>query len=271
MDKYVVKFNNYQANPAGTGRLHYQVLKEHGKVIWGQWRKGDTLLSEKRRTIMNQAPFIFYALDREIALLKMTVEHVYTREEVIESRLEYLIPSYYSIDTPCSAYYLITNIEILPPEESARLVSSSGKIVYNHKGQISSVAPWQVTETDDEIILTKPIEEKVEVTPKTTSDKVFSVYRYHCPKLGKSYIGMTCDIERRRREHENHAVGKSKKFLYTMMDMLGLEEFEFEVLHTGLTEEEAHYWEAKEIENHNSYYPNGFNERNETRYLKQGG
>ena len=81
---------------------------------------------------------------------------------------------------------------------------------------------------------------------------------------------MTNDIKRRRSEHENPTTWQreKKKYLYINMQMFGLDDFEFKILHENLTEEEAHYWEAKEIENYNSYFPNGFNERNESRYLK---
>ena len=52
------------------------------------------------------------------------------------------------------------------------------------------------------------------------------------------------------------------------MQLMGLDDFEFHILHDNLSEKDAHYWEAKEIENHHSYFPDGFNERNESRFLK---
>lgn len=273
---YFLKFKNFTSHPEGTGKLHYNVLKEKGRVIWGQWRNGQNILNRKtKQEMLQNTPFTLYILDKENALLKLTVVDVLDKEEVIEKEMEEYIPSYYSIETPCSAYYLLSNIEILPVDESASIINiNTGRSVY-YSNQVNSTTPWRVTETTDKIEIYEPapkIAAKIEeAEPVTEAGATYSVYKYHLIGSDKNYIGMTNNISRRRKEHENPTNWKrdKKKYLYVMMSMLGLENFEFEILHEGLTEEEAHYWEAKEIENHNSYYPNGLNERNEARYLNK--
>lgn len=282
--EYFVKFKNFQSHPEGTGKLHYKVLQEHGKVLWGQWRKGSTLLNSKTKNEMNEvAPFILNVLDKDVALLRLTVTQVYYETEVIEKGLQHLIPSYYDINTPCSAFYLVTAIEILPPTEAVNIVNiNTGSSIY-YSGQVNSTTPWRVCKSDMEIEIKEPVKtKKSNYVPPVNNEKVLSttpdaetywVYRYYSKTLNKSYIGMTNNLVRRRKEHENRTNWgrEKKKYLYTLMNMIGLDDFEFEVLHEGLTEEEAHHLEALEIENYNAYYPNGMNERKETRYLKDKG
>lgn len=276
---YFLKFKNFQSHPEGTGKLHYQVLQKEGRVLWGQWRKGETLLSRRTKEEMNTvAPFTLYILDKDVALLQLTVEKVYDREEVIEAQLTDLIPTYYDIDTPCSAFYLVSNIEILPPEEAIQIVNiNTGTSIY-YSAQVNSTTPWRVKKTTDPILapVKIPTTTKNDFLPPASvstdninNSNTYWIYKYQSQTTGKSYIGMTNNLTRRRKEHENPATWKreKKKYLYVMMSFLGIDDFTFEVLHEGLTEEEAHHWEAKEIENHNSYYPNGLNERNESRYL----
>lgn len=280
---YFVKFNNFASHPDGTGKLHIEVLQKNGQVIWGQWRSGINILNEGLRKVMNENPFYFYAMDKKIALLKMKCIKVLTKEEVIEQHLEYLIPTYYNIDTPCSAYYLIENIEILPPVSGKKIINSNTRKSIYDAVQVNSTIPWKVEEIDTDLgiedidleqsIITSKVKCQSLITETTNNTKEinnkYSVYKYHSILTGKDYIGLTNNVDRRRKQHENPAQWKKekKKYLYTFMQLLGLEDFEFSILHENLTKEEAHYWEAKEIENHNAYFPNGFNERNESIYL----
>lgn len=284
---YFVRFNNFAVNPEGTGKLHINVLKQYSKVIWGQWRNGVNLLNNKTMKEMNtMTPFSFYALDKNIALLKMRVIRVLTREEVIAEKLEYLIPNYYNIDTPCSAYYLIDKIEVFPPESAMKVININTNRPIYLASQVNSTTPWRVREISPDLGTEDLVENKVNIQSNNNfkppivkvstsinskvKDQNYTVYCYTNKTLNKSYIGMTNDIKRRRSEHENPTTWQreKKKYLYINMQMFGLDDFEFKILHENLTEEEAHYWEAKEIENYNSYFPNGFNERNESRYLK---
>jgi hypothetical protein len=274
---YFLKFKNFATNPLGTGRLHYEVLKEKGQVIWGQWRTGKNLLNEKiKEEMKTNLPFTLYVIDTQVALLKLTVTDVLTREEVIENKMEHLIPTYYSIDTPCSAYYVLSDIEILPVAAGDNIVNINTKKPITLSQQVNSTTPWRVRSLEEGEEPAQKVPESTPIIPspvdvEPSGTGTYSVYRYYCPLLNKYYIGMTNNIDRRRREHENPETWKNnrKKFLYTAMQFVGGPSmFEFTILHSGLTEEEAHYWEAKEIENHNCYYPNGFNERSEKRYLK---
>ena len=278
---YFVRFNNFATHPAGTGRLHIDVLNQYSQVIWGQWRTGVNLLNEKIYNEMNNiAPFYFYALDKSVALLKMQVIRVLTREEVINEQLEYLIPNYYDINTPCSAYYLIDKIEILPAESAMKVININTKKPIYDAAQVNSTIPWRVCEIDNDLgvenIILPTVKAVKSQPPKATSQIIepttdhYCVYQYYSKTMHKSYIGLTNDIARRKREHENPGnwLKEKKKYLYTAMQLMGLDDFEFHVLHSNLSEVDGHYWEAKEIENHNAYFPDGFNERKESRYLK---
>lgn len=281
---YLVKFKNYEYNIEGTGKLHYEVLSEKGRCIWGQWTANGNPMYETTFKRMNQeVPFYLYALDNAFALLKMRVERVLTKEEVCEEKLENLIPDYYSVDTPCASYYLISNIEIYPPEEGSKvIITNSGNTALNIN-QINSRSPIKVhwdqnsnlniplkqinraTACKPPVIST-PIEEDI-----NTEDKNYVVYRYQSKIDNKCYIGLTGNLEQRINHHKNSTNWRSNKekwkILYIMFSMYGYDNYEFSILHENLTKEEACYWEAKEIENHNCYYPNGFNVRDESRHL----
>ena len=288
MDKgYLVRFKNYALSEEGTGKLHYQVLAKVGKCIWGQWTANGNPMYESTFKRMNEeTPFYLYALDKQFALLKMRVERVLRKEEVINEQLGYLIPTYYSIDTPCANYYLISQIDIFPPEEAVKvIITSSGKCAYD-VAQVNSRGPMAVHwEENTSIIAPKvpikpassymppaPVEEPI-ISETNDTHNNYAVYRYRSKIDGKTYIGMTGNLKQRIAHHSNPnhwRTGKEKwKVLYMMFSMYGYDNYEFTVLHDNLTKEEAEYWEAKEIENHNCYYPNGMNVRDESRHLNQ--
>lgn len=271
---YFINFNNEEN---GTGKLHYEVLQKYGMVVWGQWRTGKSLLSPNTQKNMNKKPFYLYALDKKAALLKMHVIHVFTREEIIINNLTTLIPSYYNLDTPCSAYYLIDNISILPVEYAKQIIVVNSKQTIINAKQVNSARPWKVIETIPSFQNLQNIEYQNNLDQQrncvldiTNHNNIYFVYRYHSITSDKNYIGLTNDIVRRRKEHENPKNWEgSKKFLYVFMSIMGLGDFEFEILHSGLSKTDAQYWEAKEIERFNAYYPNGFNERNESANLER--
>lgn len=270
---YLVKFNNFKENPNGTGKLHYQVLKEYGKVLWGQWSANGNIMSQTTYDRMNnEVPFYLYAFDKNTALLKMKVDQVLYKDEVINQSLEYLIPSYYSIDTPCTNYYLISKIEILPAISAQNLITANGNNVYDKARNVNSCSPWNVfwgeevrTQSSPEIIEIK----EIVCNKENNDDLLYTIYCYTSKTTGKEYIGMTNNISRRIAEHSNISnwQRERKKYLYTMFTVLGYDDFDLTILHQNLSENEAHYWEAKEIEQHNCYWPNGLNERNESHYL----
>lgn len=278
MDKgYVVKFKNFDQNLEGTGKLHHAVLEQIGQCIWGQWSKG--LMSKNTYDRMNtETPFYLYALDKNFALLKMKVERVLRKEEILNENLGYLIPAYYSVDTPCANYYLISSINILPVEEAVKvIICSSGKSIAS-LNQVNSTAPIKV-EWNENVSITQPEPVKVcnSISTMSKTENLdshnYTVYRYQATIDGKkqTYIGLTGDLKGRFNHHKNPANWRSKKekwkVLYMFFQMYGYERFEFSILHDNLTHEEAQYWEAKEIENHNCYYPNGLNVRDESKHL----
>lgn len=59
--------------------------------------------------------------------------------------------------------------------------------------------------------------------------------------MKKSYIGLTNDINRRKKEHESPSnwTREKKKYLYTAMQLMGLDDFEFHILHDNLSEKDA--------------------------------
>lgn len=280
---YLVRFKNYALSEEGTGKLHYQVLAEMGQCIWGQWTANGNPMYESTFKRMNEeAPFYLYALDKQFALLKMRVERVLRKEEVVNEQLGYLIPTYYSIDTPCASYYLISQIDIFPPEESTKvIITSSGNCAFNI-AQVNSRGPIAVYWNENSTIKapSTPIKPSNYMPPQLTEEVKeikaednhdYVVYRYRSTIDGKTYIGMTGNFKQRIAHHSNPnhwKNGKEKwKVLYMMFAMYGYENYDLSILHSNLTKEEAEYWEAKEIENHDCYYPKGLNVRNESRHL----
>lgn len=281
---YLVRFKNFAQHPEGTGKLHYEILAKHGKCIWGQWTaNGNPMYKSTFNRMNEEVPFYLYALDKQFALLKMKVERVLRKEEVISEQLDYLIPTYYSIDTPCASYYLISCIDIFPPEEAVKvIITSSGNCAFNI-AQVNSRGPMAVHWEDS--ISTTIVQPKIKPssnyappvakeTKKAISDENnhnYVVYRYQSKIDGKTYIGLTGNLKDRFSHHSNPNNWRSNKekwkVLYMMFSMYGYENYEFTILHENLTKTEAEYWEAKEIENHNCYYPNGMNVRNESRHL----
>ena len=139
---YFIKFKENKNN---TAQSHIDILNKYNQVIWGQWRTGTSLLNEKTMQEMNEnVPFNLYILDKKSALLQMQVIKVLDRENVIDQNLEYLIPDYYDINTPCSAYYLIDKIKVFDPAEAENIYNiNTEKCIYD-AAQVNSCTPWRV-------------------------------------------------------------------------------------------------------------------------------
>lgn len=283
---YFVKYVNEHCG--STAKEHLSVLNDQHLVIWGQFASNGHIVAEPTYKQMKQNDFSLFALDKTVALLKMHVIDVMRIEEVQQNNMWEYIPAYYRDTVQCSLYYLIDKIEILPIDYLANIISISSNrpLSEQARGNVCGHAPWRVRELSDEEktipdteMLVVPIEEDVpevsivetqySITENNTPDSNYSVYRYYSKSACKVYIGLTNDVARRRKEHENPVTWAKhpKTYLYTAFAFLGVSDFEFVVLHSGLTKEEAEQKEALEIRIHNSYYPNGFNERNEDRHL----
>lgn len=226
-------------------------------------------------SISSSCPFNLYIVDTYYqALAVLRVEKIYQNKEQIPIELfNKLIPEQIR-DFCIHAAYKFSEISVLPYEVGNSIINSNtGKSVFDAK-QINPTSPWYVEQLQGVLA-----EYLITNTPKLNNNAKFGyhpnycVYRFYLksPNGEISYIGMTNDIEERYKHHSNKSSWSSKneqhKFLYLAFKNVGFEKFNFEILHDNLTEEQAHYFEAKEINNFNAYYPYGFNVRNEDKYL----
>ena len=90
------------------------------------------------------------------------------------------------------------------------------------------------------------------------------IYRYRNKVNSKVYIGQTINLDRRKREHINDANRGSTLAFHSAIRKYGIDNFEFEVLHTVSGDENYVHirldeLECKEILCHQSY-TNGYNE-----------
>lgn len=234
-------------------------------------------LSNKRYLEMEDSyPFYLYAIDTlHRAFARLKVIKVYLKKQDIPNDKLQLIPPKLQ-QLYAYAYYEFIELKILPYEVSNSVVNvNTGKPVFEAK-QINANAPWYVKCIEGS--LGKYL---IDNTPMIKEDNIlgsyekYCVYRYYLslPNCTMSYIGMSKDVQIRYNHHKNPSSWESKnesnKLLYLAFKnpTIGYDKFQFEILHDNLTEEEAHFWEAKEIQNFNSYYPFGFNVRREDKYL----
>ena len=218
-----------------------------------------------------QCPFNLYIVDtfyKSFAILK--IEKIY--QTIVPKEEQYLIPSILK-DFCSHSYYKFSKIEILPYEFSNAIININSKVTLFDVKQINPNSPWYVEKIEG--IFAEYLKTH---TPEIAGYNIgyhpnYCVYRYYVdlPNGRMNYIGMTGNISERYNHHSNKASWHSKneqyKFLYMAFKNVGYDKFHFEILHDNLTEEEAHYWEAKEINNFYAYYPSGFNVRNEDKYL----
>lgn len=223
-------------------------------------------------------PFYLYVIDTlHQSFAKLKIIQIYINYSDIPNEKLYLIPE--SLKQLYGyAYYEFSDLEVLPYEASNAVINvNTGNSLYEVR-QINSNAPWYV-----ECLEGKLGTYLIDNAPQPDFEDSlgnypnFCVYRYYLdlPNCKMSYIGMAKDIQHRYDHHKNPSSWNSKnehnKFLYIAFKnpAIGYDKFQFEILHSNLTEDEAHYWEAKEIQNFNAYFPFGFNVRNEDKYLKQ--
>lgn len=142
---YAIRYKD--TNEYRTQVEHEMIRATHGKVLWGAFNAQGSkrLFSENTKQSMNDnGPFYLYAYGgRSLPLLKMRVIKVVSREEVIASHIEHLIPSYYGLEQECFIYYLIDSITTYPPEEAQKIYSRHGTRLYDAH-QIPGCTPWTV-------------------------------------------------------------------------------------------------------------------------------
>ena len=225
----------------------------------------------------NSYPFDLYIIDTlHLVFARLTVTKVYLNKSDIPKEELKLIPT--SIENFYGyAFYKFIDLQQYSYEGSNSVVNCNTKTPLFNVKQINPCTPWRVETIDGQLG-----EYLINNSPSLKTEDLlgqysnFCVYRYYLdlPNCKMSYIGMTKNLQQRFQHHKNISSWNSKnehnKYLYMAFKnpAIGYEKFHFEVLHDNLTEEEAHYWEAQEIENFNAYFPFGFNVRKEDRYLK---
>lgn len=131
---------------------HLDILREYGKVLWGQWRKPGSKAeySNSTREKINSADVTNFYEIGQTTVWKMKVERVLTKKEVIAEDLISLIPSYYNIDTPCYCWYLVNDIEDYEGKECLSSLYTSNGLMLGRAHQIPGNAPWKVYSTGDD-------------------------------------------------------------------------------------------------------------------------
>lgn len=247
-----------------TYRNHQSVLNKNYHSI---------RLSSTRLNAMNDAEFNLFCIDKfNQKLIQMQVISVYLYETLPKDFIQ-LIPIEIQ-NLVGIGYYHIKSFNILDYGLCSNIINNNtGAIAINAK-QMNQSAPWNVILLENGP-LSKYLYSHVKVeagNSKYPYAEGYCVYRYWIPELNMSYIGETGNLTERIKHHENPSSWDSKteanKHLYLAFKILGREKFQFEILYSNLkTKEEALRLEAIEILNHNAYYPNGFNIRNENKNL----
>jgi hypothetical protein len=144
---FAIRFNETEET-----KSHLDILREEGKVLWGAWRKPGSKVnfSERIKNIINSNTSFYYAIG-QTTVWKMHVIKALTSNEVIEQKLEYLIPSYYTINKPVYIWYLIDDIKDYENRNCLSVLYSSGGNNLENIHQIPGNAPWGVYSNGNEI------------------------------------------------------------------------------------------------------------------------
>lgn len=86
--------------------------------------------------------------------------------------------------------------------------------------------------------------------------KNFVIYKYTSPS-GKSYVGQTCNMKNRKRQHKQPS--SQCPLINRAIKKYGFENFAEEILLTDLTLDAANHWESYYIQHFNTLSPNGYN------------
>jgi group I intron endonuclease len=94
-------------------------------------------------------------------------------------------------------------------------------------------------------------------TGKGANAKDYSVYCFTNKINNKKYIGLTCDVKRRYKQHKS---GNSRAVVFCLaIKKYGFDSFDFEILKTNLTLNEAKDFERDKISTLNTMVPSGYN------------
>lgn len=159
---------------------HLDILREYGQVLWGQWRKpgSKSQLSKATKDSMNQKGTTIYAIGQS-TVWNMHIEQVLTTEEVKKKQLEYLIPLYYDINTPCYCWYLIDDIKDYEGKDCLRTLFTSSGLSFINIHQIPGNSPFRVYSTGNlETGIGYYIPKQIPRTYNPERDKITKSLRY---------------------------------------------------------------------------------------------
>ena len=129
---------------------HVSFLAEYGQVLWGVWKSETSKASFSKKVIKevnenhNRDGVYFYLRGKD-RVLKIKVREILFTDEVKEKKLEKLIPSYYSIDTPVYCWYLVDEVTVYGNKDCLKnLYTSNGKELYSVVGQSNPASPWEI-------------------------------------------------------------------------------------------------------------------------------
>lgn len=165
---------------------HLDILREYGKVLWGQWRKpgSKAQYSTSTKQDINANGANFYEIGQTTVWL-MHVERVMTKEEIIAEGLESLIPSYYNINTDCYCWYLVDDIKDFGSKDCLTSLYSSGGRMLARAHQIPGNAPWSVYSSGDDNGIIKYTPQQILRAYNPERDKMNDQLRYEIMKRDK--------------------------------------------------------------------------------------
>jgi 5-methylcytosine-specific restriction endonuclease McrA len=151
---YAIRFNETENT-----FKHLDILREYGEVLWGQWRKpGGKITSSSIR--ITEDLCTIYAIG-QTTVWNMHVKEVLSKKDILERHLEFLIPSYYSIDTECYCWYLVDDIKDYEGKECLNSLFTSGGNPFSIIHQIPGNSPFRVYSTGNNIVPFKTFIPKV--------------------------------------------------------------------------------------------------------------
>lgn len=162
---------------------HLDILREYGKVLWGQWRKpgGKGKYSATTWQDINTNGAYFYEIG-QTTVWRMHVERIMSKEEVIQEKLELLIPSYYSINTDCYCWYLVDDIEDYGSKDCLTSIYSLSGQMLARAHQIAGNAPWKVYSTGDDNGIVKYTPKQIARAYNPEREKMNDKLRYEIMK-----------------------------------------------------------------------------------------
>jgi group I intron endonuclease len=93
----------------------------------------------------------------------------------------------------------------------------------------------------------------------STVERPVFVYKIKCLVNGKEYVGITCRLKRRKKEHLLWGRSRDSRGIRGAIKKYGPDNFVFEVLHEAPTADDARTMERQLIAEYRTMVPNGYN------------